>query len=209
MLVLECDENGHRDRNQYHEREREPKIVSARYTIIRYDVNDKIFQLHHVLNMVHQFIANRLDKYKVYHVEFTPTHVTVHVFMSLLPDEQTLLIHSSSSLISTDNRKMEDRFFGVDVYKMFCIEYLENTDNTTAKLALKQITDKFEEFLLCKSITSRKPFKTSSGNTMLVFNTEIKNAIHQFTSGISQKKICVDGYNGYVGFSRLQFKQRT
>ena len=51
-LVIECDENGHCDRNIVEEKEREKYIQSLGNSIIRYNPNDKNFDLSNVLKKI-------------------------------------------------------------------------------------------------------------------------------------------------------------
>jgi len=64
-LVLECDENDHRDRNKVYESERQDYIISEGKSIIRFDPNNKDFDLSFVLREVHRFIRNyTLEKHE-------------------------------------------------------------------------------------------------------------------------------------------------
>jgi very-short-patch-repair endonuclease len=51
-LVVECDENNHNDREPLYEKTRENYILSLGKTIIRYNPNDKNFELSMVLNEI-------------------------------------------------------------------------------------------------------------------------------------------------------------
>ena len=55
-LVLECDENNHKDRNPDYEKEREDYILSLGNTIIRFDPNNKLFDLSLILSEVNKIL---------------------------------------------------------------------------------------------------------------------------------------------------------
>jgi len=55
-LVIECDENDHVDRDLFNEKKREEYILSTGTSIIRYNPNDKNFDLSIVLREIHKFI---------------------------------------------------------------------------------------------------------------------------------------------------------
>lgn len=61
-LVVECDENNHKDRDKNKELERQEFIISTGKTIIRYDPNNKDFDLSFVLREIHKFIKNYSNK---------------------------------------------------------------------------------------------------------------------------------------------------
>lgn len=69
-LVIECDECDHLDRDPIKEKEREDYILSTGNSIIRYNPNDKLFDLSLVLREIHKFILN-FDKHtKLIKVKF-------------------------------------------------------------------------------------------------------------------------------------------
>lgn len=55
-LVIECDENNHSDRNICDEKEREDYILSLNNTIIRFNPNDKLFDLSLVLREINKIL---------------------------------------------------------------------------------------------------------------------------------------------------------
>jgi len=57
-LVIECDEFNHKDRNINYELARQEYIISKGKTIIRFDPNNKDFDLSFVLREIHKFIRN-------------------------------------------------------------------------------------------------------------------------------------------------------
>jgi very-short-patch-repair endonuclease len=61
-LVVECDENNHIDRNSYYEKERERHILSLGNTIIRFDPNDKLFDLSLVLREINKILFSKEKK---------------------------------------------------------------------------------------------------------------------------------------------------
>lgn len=61
-LVVECDENNHSDRNEEYEKKREKIILSTGTTIIRYDPNDKKFDLSFVLKEINKITLLPNDK---------------------------------------------------------------------------------------------------------------------------------------------------
>jgi very-short-patch-repair endonuclease len=79
-LIVECDENNHKDRNEIYEKEREDFILSQKNTIIRYNPNDKLFDLSLVLREINKILLNNTNieynqndisnDYKVIHVNF-------------------------------------------------------------------------------------------------------------------------------------------
>lgn len=69
-LVVECDENDHLDRNPIKEKEREDYILSTGNSIIRYNPNDKLFDLSLVLREIHKFILNFDRQTKLIKVNF-------------------------------------------------------------------------------------------------------------------------------------------
>lgn len=79
-LIAECDENNHKDRNEIYEKEREDFILSQKNTIIRYNPNDKLFDLSLVLREINKILLKNTNieynqndtsnDYKVIHVNF-------------------------------------------------------------------------------------------------------------------------------------------
>lgn len=79
-LIVECDENNHKDRNEIYEKEREDFILSQKNTIIRYNPNDKLFDLSLVLREINKILLKNTNieynqndisnDYKVIHVNF-------------------------------------------------------------------------------------------------------------------------------------------
>jgi very-short-patch-repair endonuclease len=79
-LIIECDENNHKDRNEIYEKEREDFILSQKNTIIRYNPNDKLFDLSLVLREINKILLKNTNieynqndisnDYKVIHVNF-------------------------------------------------------------------------------------------------------------------------------------------
>lgn len=69
-LVVECDENDHLDRDPIKEKEREDYILSTGNSIIRYNPNDKLFDLSLVLREIHKFILNFDRQTKLIKVNF-------------------------------------------------------------------------------------------------------------------------------------------
>ena len=70
-LVIECDENNHNDRNEEYERTRENYIISLNNNIIRYNPNDKLFDLSIVLREINKFLfAKEIKDYKVMNIQF-------------------------------------------------------------------------------------------------------------------------------------------
>lgn len=79
-LIVECDENNHKDRNENYEKEREDFILSQKNTIIRYNPNDKLFELSLVLREINKILFKNTNieynqndisnDYKVIHVNF-------------------------------------------------------------------------------------------------------------------------------------------
>lgn len=61
-LVVECDENNHSNRNFYYEKERENYILSLGNTIIRFDPNDKLFDLSLVLREINKILFSKEKK---------------------------------------------------------------------------------------------------------------------------------------------------
>lgn len=61
-LVVECDENNHSDRDSYYEKERERYILSLGNTIIRFDPNDKLFDLSLVLREINKILFSKEKK---------------------------------------------------------------------------------------------------------------------------------------------------
>ncbi len=71
-LIIECDENDHKNRNQKEELERQNYLVSKGYSIIRYDPNDKNFDGSIVMRYIHKYIHNysKDDDAKLIKVKF-------------------------------------------------------------------------------------------------------------------------------------------
>ena len=69
-LVVEWDENDHLDRDPIKEKERESYILSTGNSIIRYNPNDKLFDLSLVLREIHKFILNFDRQTKLIKVNF-------------------------------------------------------------------------------------------------------------------------------------------
>ena len=61
-LVVECDENNHSDRDSYYEKERECYILSLNNTIIRFNPNDKLFDLSLVLREINKILFSKEKK---------------------------------------------------------------------------------------------------------------------------------------------------
>jgi very-short-patch-repair endonuclease len=55
-LVVECDENGHEDRDFNYEKEREEYIKSIGNTFIRFNPNQNSFDLSNILNEINKHI---------------------------------------------------------------------------------------------------------------------------------------------------------
>jgi very-short-patch-repair endonuclease len=58
-LIIECDENNHSDRNEEYEKKREEFLLSLDKTIIRYNPNDKNFDLSFVIREVNKIILKK------------------------------------------------------------------------------------------------------------------------------------------------------
>ena len=58
-IVLECDENNHNDRNIIYEKYRESYILSLDNTIIRFNPNDKFFDLSLVLYEINKILFSK------------------------------------------------------------------------------------------------------------------------------------------------------
>ena len=58
-LVVECDENNHKDRNINYEKTREKFIISQGNQMIRFNPNEKLFDLSNVLQKINANILNR------------------------------------------------------------------------------------------------------------------------------------------------------
>ncbi len=71
-LIIECDENDHKDRNPEEELERQTYIISKGYSFIRFDPNDKNFDGSLVMRDIHKYIHNYSEdnKAKVIKVNF-------------------------------------------------------------------------------------------------------------------------------------------
>jgi very-short-patch-repair endonuclease len=89
-LIVECDENNHKDRNENYEKEREHFILSQKNTIIRYNPNDKLFDLSLVLREINKILLKNTNieynqndtsnHYKVIHVNFENNNVFLSLF---------------------------------------------------------------------------------------------------------------------------------
>ena len=55
-LIIECDENNHKDRCIIKERERENYLLSLGNSLIRFNPNDSNFELSNVLKEINKFI---------------------------------------------------------------------------------------------------------------------------------------------------------
>lgn len=55
-LVIECDENNHNDRNPIKEKERYDYIISKEYQIIRFDPNQRDFDISNVIRVILQVL---------------------------------------------------------------------------------------------------------------------------------------------------------
>ena len=75
-LIIECDENNHKDRNEIYEKERETFLLSKKNTIIRYNPNDKLFDLSIVLREINKILFKNIiteydsNDYKIIIVNF-------------------------------------------------------------------------------------------------------------------------------------------
>ena len=75
-LIIECDENNHKDRNKIYEKERETFLLSQKNTIIRYNPNDKLFDLSIVLREINKILFKNIiteynsNDYKIIIVNF-------------------------------------------------------------------------------------------------------------------------------------------
>jgi very-short-patch-repair endonuclease len=63
-LIIECDENDHKDRNIDYEKKREEFLLLKGNSIIRYDPNHKNFDLSFVLREINKFVLIKDDNNK-------------------------------------------------------------------------------------------------------------------------------------------------
>jgi very-short-patch-repair endonuclease len=61
-LIVECDENNHEDRDMIYEKEREKYLLSLGNTIIRFNPNDKLFDLSLVLQEINELLFAKEKK---------------------------------------------------------------------------------------------------------------------------------------------------
>jgi very-short-patch-repair endonuclease len=64
-LVVECDENNHQDRDAIYEKEREKYILSLGNIIIRFNPNDKLFELSLVFQEINKILFSKEKKNSV------------------------------------------------------------------------------------------------------------------------------------------------
>lgn len=69
-LAIECDENDHKDRDITYERTREQYLLEQNITILRYNPNDKNFDLSDVLRKITKVLFNKPDVPSVIKVVF-------------------------------------------------------------------------------------------------------------------------------------------
>ena len=69
-LAIECDENDHKDRDITYERTREQYLLEQNITILRYNSNDKNFDLSDVLRKITKVLFTKLDAPTVIRVDF-------------------------------------------------------------------------------------------------------------------------------------------
>ena len=69
-LAIECDENDHKDRDITYERTREQYLLEQNITILRYNPNDKSFDLSDVLRKITKVLFNKPDVPSVIKVVF-------------------------------------------------------------------------------------------------------------------------------------------
>jgi very-short-patch-repair endonuclease len=58
-LVIECDENGHTDRDAENEQIREEFIISTEHKMIRYNPNEPSFDLSNVLRKINAVLFSK------------------------------------------------------------------------------------------------------------------------------------------------------
>lgn len=69
-LAIECDENDHKDRDITYERTREQYLLEQNITILRYNPNDKNFDLSNVLRKITKILFTKQDAPSVIKVDF-------------------------------------------------------------------------------------------------------------------------------------------
>ena len=69
-LAIDCDENDHKDRDITYERTREQYLLEQNITILRYNPNDKNFDLSDVLRKITKVLFNKPDVPSVIKVVF-------------------------------------------------------------------------------------------------------------------------------------------
>jgi very-short-patch-repair endonuclease len=69
-LAIECDENDHKDRDITYERTREQYLLEQNITILRYNPNDKNFDLSNVLRKITKVLFTKLEAPTVIRVDF-------------------------------------------------------------------------------------------------------------------------------------------
>ncbi len=69
-LAIECDENDHNDRDITYERTREQYLLEQNITILRYNPNDKNFDLSNVLRKITKVLFTKLEAPTVIRVDF-------------------------------------------------------------------------------------------------------------------------------------------
>jgi very-short-patch-repair endonuclease len=72
-LAIECDEYDHKDRNEIYEKNREHYLLEQNITIIRYNPNNKNFDLSYVLCAITKIIFNKPEVPSVIKVDFDAT----------------------------------------------------------------------------------------------------------------------------------------
>ena len=69
-LAIECDEYGHKDRNEIYEKNREQYLLEQNITVIRYNPNNKNFDLSYVLRAITKIIFNKPEVPSIIKVDF-------------------------------------------------------------------------------------------------------------------------------------------
>jgi very-short-patch-repair endonuclease len=69
-LAIECDENDHKGRDITYERTREQYLLEQNITILRYNPNDKNFDLSNVLRKITKVLFTKLEAPTVIRVDF-------------------------------------------------------------------------------------------------------------------------------------------
>jgi very-short-patch-repair endonuclease len=64
-LIVECDENNHQDRDIIYEEKREKYILSLGFIIIRFNPNDKLFELSIVFQEINKILFLKEKKSSV------------------------------------------------------------------------------------------------------------------------------------------------